>query len=326
MPQRSLMAGRSHASLEAAWRARGRGMKDYERGLFGLPARVDWQPASLRQAIEGIAAQRPGEPVHVTDLGCGAGVFLLELALAFHEERYPGVFTGVDLGINDSLYPPLDFLPDNDERLQAVLDRFSPVPIRVAELPFTVPTYRRANLDDAEWGLAPVSQDLIVSMTAIAYVADKLALLQRIFDLLRPGGMAVLHFDEMRPPFFLPGQLRRVWLPDDGSFLEVLHQWRQQGIQVTMSTGQDRRHVLYLRRQGTETLPCNLVLARTEKETWETVVSDKPWGCRSYYVRPGEAPPETAADRAQRLAADDDTQKAALAIWRAKRQVGEAPP
>jgi SAM-dependent methyltransferase len=301
-------------------------MAAYERGLFGMPAAAPWQPATLLQALEDIAQHRPHAPLHVTDLACGAGVFLLELAFAFHRESYPGVFTGIDRGINDAIHPPLNFLPDNEERLQAVLDRFSPEPVRAADLPFPVPTYRRADLDDTDWGLDPASQDLIVSMTAIPYIADKLAFLSRVFQLLRPGGMAVLHFDEMRPPFYPAGLLRRVYLPDDVPFVTLLQTWRQSGIDVTMTTARDRRHVLYLRRQSDETLACDLILARSEKETWENVVGDKAWGCRSHYARPGEAAPETAADRITQQAVDDQAQKAAIAIWAAHRAGGDPAP
>jgi SAM-dependent methyltransferase len=321
---RSLMAGRHHAAVESAWQARGRGLPAYEIGLFGLPPVAAWQPASLQAALEGIARHRPGQPLRVLDFGCGAGVFLLQLAHAFWRLGHRGDFIGLDRGAVDLGQRELDFLPDNDERLQAVLDRFAPEAVTVAELPFPVPSFRRTDLD-GDWDLEHNSADLIVSMTAIPYLADKLAFLERVHGLLKPGGMAVLHFDEMRPPFFQADRLRRVILPEDGPFSSLLATLTAAGHEIAMATGLDRRHVVYLRKTTDIPLECGLTLAHTEPETWENVVADTPWGCRSTYGRPGEVAPETAADRAARVRPGDAAATAALDILR-QRMAGKAAP
>jgi SAM-dependent methyltransferase len=313
---RSVMSERLHSATEAAWHARGRGLAAYERGLFAMPQVLPWQPRSVQEALAGLARQNPGQPLRVMDFGCGAGVFLLELAYAFWQAGIPGEFTGFDRGTTEVGHLLLDFLPDNDARLQEVLDRFAPEPVTVAALPFAVPAFQRLEMD-GPWDLAPESADLIVSMTAIPYLADKLFFLERVHDLLRPGGLAVLHFDELRPPFFPPDRLRRVILPDDEPFSGLLARLRADGHDIALATGPDRRHVVFLRKRTVAPLRCGLVLARTEPETWQNVAGDRAWGCRSVYGRPGEVVPETHDVQSRGGAADDEIRKAALAIWAA---------
>lgn len=155
------------------WRARRYNLvwRDYERRTLGIACSlVDWAAVQA-------SAQAQGRPAQVLDAGCGSGLLLCQL-----RECLPSAaLYGVD--------PSADMLA----QAQRLLGDAPDVHLAVAAL---------GPGEHADLPFASGSFDLIVCTNVLHYLREPVASLERLADLLAPGGRLVVEdFARRAPPF-----------------------------------------------------------------------------------------------------------------------------
>ncbi|MBC7542605.1 MAG: sterol carrier protein domain-containing protein [Candidatus Sericytochromatia bacterium] len=301
--------------LQTLWRdkingtfqkSRRRGLPEYDQLLFRLPQVAPWQTDSWAAAVHRQVLARPGQVITGADFGCGHGVALLALANLTVSLGLPCTYVGFDLGdsapvpaptTGARLRPmPFDRFPDSPARLAHVTRRFQaeitgsggpqpgPLPVR----------FVRQNLDDAVWDLAPDSVHVAVSSTALMYVRDKLGFLEKVYRALGHGGVAVIHFDELMPPFYHLPMLRRLILPHGLDLGGLLERCRQAGVPIQAVRHDDQVFVL-MQKNAARPLDFGLKLVDSAPEGLLGPGTDRPWGSRSRYA--GRHEPDVEAAR-----------------------------
>ena len=197
----------------------------YDSLLSGFTLTANPLPSTVIGIVQELAPCF-GE-VNVVDYGCGVGVALLSLLVRARDLGLNVAGVGVDRGFSNS---PDGCFPDTRESLQAVADRYSSSIFGTSCLPHNFvgisALFLRAPLDSDQWPMSPMSVHLAVSSKLVMFLENKFRFLERVWDSLAIGGVAVVEFDVI-----LPGggsqQTPRCVTPD--SLSEILHDQRSTG-------------------------------------------------------------------------------------------------
>ena len=163
------LRGKQLPKLESGIASRSRGLE-----AFGLKFELD----QVREAIT--TGRRRGGTVRVVEIGCGEGRLLLDLL-----SEYPDLELH---GINHKPWPGMTGTESlrNTARIQGIFS-----PLQLAQLPLPEVHF----YDAAELHFESQSVDLILSQVAIPYVRRKDRLLEEVWRVLKPGGLALLNID-----------------------------------------------------------------------------------------------------------------------------------
>lgn len=281
-------------AYKARWQSRTRSLADYHECLFRLPPVAPWQPASVFEAVMQQARRPRRQPLTVVDFGCGGAIALCGIAAWLQQQRLPARVVGLDMNKTDNDGNPFQLFPDTWEGRQGVLALYADElmingpPPPVAAFPW--PELHRCNVEVDPWPLAPDSVDLAVSMMTIPFLTDKLGFVERVYEVLAPGGIAVLHLD-------LFGQtqrtdrLGRLVLPGDVPFEELLAAQRRQGLAIAGTAVLPPRglfYVLIMQKQAGTALDFGLQVIESGRESQLPDPPPDAWGIRTVYGRVGE--------------------------------------
>ncbi len=206
---------------EIATGSRGRGLAELEDKL-GPGRVVDW-----------IETRRSGGPVRVLEIGCGEGRLLLDL-----RRRFPDIDL---IGINKAPWPRMTGRSSfRDTALRyGIFTKDELARVRLPEVHFH---------DARELALPDASVDLVLSQTAIQYMARKDLVLQEIWRVLKRGGAALVNIDTRidEMPDYLDHECPRWIVYDDEEAIplsRVLAEVREAGYDIRVEEDRQQDHV-----------------------------------------------------------------------------------
>jgi glycosyltransferase involved in cell wall biosynthesis/SAM-dependent methyltransferase len=264
--------------VEADFAPRARSVDGYEETLCADRAPVAWIPATLEQALLDQARLLPGERPLVVDLGCGVGVALLGLVATAARAGIEVTAVGLDRGFDGLLHG--DRFPDDEDGLRSIVARHG---ARIGDLDgVRLPSILRLDLEVDPWPLGEGTVALAVSRTAVMYLADKLRFLERVYTVLRPGGVALIHFDHLRPGTRELTRLR----PGAAGIDEILEEQRARGVEI-----HGQGNFVIAMRRGAVPLSFPWRLSRAYPMA-ELTGGEEPWGAVAHYADCGGPPPD----------------------------------
>jgi glycosyltransferase involved in cell wall biosynthesis/predicted glycosyltransferase/SAM-dependent methyltransferase len=255
--------------VEAESGKRARDVVSYQQALCSRRAAAAWVPRTLREALVDQAARASSAPPLVVDFGCGVAVALLGIAATAARAGIEVRALGLDRGFSGPHQG--DYFPGDEDLLRRVLARHT---ARIGELGgAALPSVRRADLDRAPWPLAAGSVALAVSRAMIMYLSDKLRFIERVYDSLEEGGVALLHVDQLRAG---TRELQRIAL--QGATIEdLLAEQRSRGVEIH---GQGNFVVAMRRSRMPLAFPFRLVRSHPMIERG---IEEDPWGVVAHY-------------------------------------------
>ncbi len=210
---------------------RGRGLESL-REVFGGPL------------LESELDRRREAPCSLLEIGCGHGRVLLELS-----EKYPALELH---GLNRWKSAAIS----EDKSLEFIAKRFGlPAPGSRGKAPrLHFHDARKLRFDDASF-------DVVVSQVSLQHVERKDLVIEEVWRVLRPGGVALLNLDTTRAdsPDLVAGETPRFIVYRDARripFSEFVAEVRARGFDV-------ERSVVVSGKPGKEWTRANLVLRKT---------------------------------------------------------------
>ncbi|MBC7542230.1 MAG: class I SAM-dependent methyltransferase [Candidatus Sericytochromatia bacterium] len=278
------------AARKQAWYTRGRSLATYSDVLFRSERPIPWQPPTIREALAEQGRLRGDSPLTVVDFGCGAAVALCGIAFALQARGVPARVVGIDKAKAVSGGDAFDLFPDHAEGRQELLTLFAdemglPEPIPAIEA-FAWPTLHRLDLEVHEWPLAPDSVHLAISLLTVPFLADKLRFMERVYAVLAPGGVALLHLDLYRHATRQGNHLRRIFLPGDVTLDSLVVDQQQRGLLVANRpsvTPWETSSVLVMRKTAGTRLDFGLQVVDACAEANMPFTPPEPWGTRTAY-------------------------------------------
>jgi SAM-dependent methyltransferase len=206
------------------------------------------------------------------------GVALLGLVATAARAGIEVDAVGLDRGFDGLLHG--DPFPADEDRLRSIVARHG---ARIGALSGArLPSFHRLDLENDPWPLGEGTVALAVSRTAVMYLAHKLRFLERVYRALRPGGVALVHFDRLRPG---KRELERLRL---GAAVidELLEEQRSRGVEIH---GQGNFVIAMRRSAAPLSFPWRLSRAHPMAEL---IAAEEPWGTVTHYDDAGGPPPD----------------------------------
>jgi SAM-dependent methyltransferase len=233
---------------------------------------------TIRDIVLAFRRQGTGR-MRVVDLGCGSGTALLSLAHGIGDLAQTVDWVGVG---QPSRVHGLPDLPTDEHRLQTSLDLLRGQGVTMArEQVGSNWQFLSQDLEE-DFPAAVQGAQVIVAVETVVYLNDELRFVERVYDALAPGGLALLDFDHPGVGLGPHHEVRRLRFADSTTWFSLQAAQQRRGIPMWTSF-QGKTLILGMRKAAGSVLRFERPLVGSRLETAVDCAGNKPWGCISYY-------------------------------------------